>query len=176
MTDERALARAGEAAEFDSAAFESFYAATAPALAAYVRHVSGDPASVEDVVQEAFLRFLRLCRPEMDEARMRGYLYRAATTILYDQWRRRRRAGLGIKETAAPAAAAQADATVSVDVSRALATLGPRDRALVWLAYVEGASHAEIAKALGLSRLSVRVLLFRARAKLARELGGEGKS
>ncbi len=175
MTEERTLARAERAAEFDSAAFESFYAATAPALAAYVRHVSGDPTVVEDVVQEAFLRFLRLCRPGMDEAHMRGYLYRAATTILYDQWRRRRTAEQGRAE-ATPAAVANADPTVSVDVTRALNALGPRDRSLVWLAYVEGASHVEIAAALGLSRLSVRVLLFRARSKLTGILRREGNS
>jgi RNA polymerase sigma-70 factor (ECF subfamily) len=174
MTDERALTRAGAAAEFDSAAFESFYAATAPALAAYVRHVSGDPASADDVVQEAFLRFLRGGRAGMDEARMRGYVYRAATTILYDQWRRRRTAARGATGIMPPAGA-RPDPAAHLDVARALAGLTPRERALVWLAYVEGASHAEIAGTLGLSRLSVRVLLFRARGKLARALGGEGK-
>jgi RNA polymerase sigma-70 factor (ECF subfamily) len=58
-------------------------------------------------------------------------------------------------------------------MQRALGELAPRERALVWLAYVEGASHAEIAAALGLSALSVRVLLFRARGKLARILRQE---
>lgn len=175
MTDERALTGAGAAAEFDSASFESFYTATAPALAAYVRHVSGDSSSVDDVAQEAFLRLLRCGRSAMNQAAMRGYLYRAATTILYDQWRRRRTAGRGLTEVVQPHAF-RPEPAASLDVSRALAGLTPRDRALVWLAYVEGASHGEIAAALGLGRLSVRVLLFRARAKLARALGGEGKS
>jgi DNA-directed RNA polymerase specialized sigma24 family protein len=39
---------------------------------------------------------------------------------------------------------------------------------------VEGSDHAEIAASLGLSRISVRVLLFRARAKLARILRAKG--
>lgn len=45
--------------------------------------------------------------------------------------------------------------------------LKTRERALLWLAYVEGHQHAEIAEMLGLKSLSVRVLLFRARRKLA---------
>jgi RNA polymerase sigma-70 factor (ECF subfamily) len=41
-----------------------------------------------------------------------------------------------------------------------------QERALLWLAYVEGHQHTEIAEMLGLKSLSVRVLLFRARRKL----------
>jgi RNA polymerase sigma-70 factor (ECF subfamily) len=37
----------------------------------------------------------------------------------------------------------------------------------LWLAYFEGFDHGEIAAALGLREKSVRVLLFRARRKLA---------
>jgi RNA polymerase sigma-70 factor (ECF subfamily) len=35
----------------------------------------------------------------------------------------------------------------------------------LWLAYVEGMSHAEIAAATGLSAMSIRILLYRARQK-----------
>ena len=38
---------------------------------------------------------------------------------------------------------------------------------MLWLAYVEGFDHSEIAAALGISEGSVRVLLFRARRKMA---------
>ena len=50
-----------------------------------------------------------------------------------------------------------------------------RDRQLLWLAYAEGYSHQEIAQITGLASASVRILLFRARRKLARLLrtGGE---
>ena len=42
-----------------------------------------------------------------------------------------------------------------------------KERALLWLAYVETASHRDIAGALGLKESSIRVLVFRARKKLA---------
>jgi len=155
----------GTAGELDSAAFEAFYNATAAALCAYIRRISGNPAAAEDILQEAFYRFLRGSHRGMDEAQMRSYVYRAATTIVYDQYRRSRLAG-----PAAPTSAPAPDPSARIDMERALAELVPRDRALLWLAYVEGASHAEIGVALGMGRLSVRVLLFRARGKLARIL------
>ena len=60
------------------------------------------------------------------------------------------------------------------DLLRIFARLAPRDRALLWLAHVEGRSHAEIGAALGLKAISVRVMLFRARAELARRLRRAG--
>lgn len=54
-----------------------------------------------------------------------------------------------------------------VDVERVFEKLRPRERAMLWLAYVEGADHREIAEAVGVGVRSVRVLLFRARRRLA---------
>jgi len=56
-----------------------------------------------------------------------------------------------------------------------MAKLRPRDRAMVWLAYVNGSSHEEIAATLGLKTASIKMLLFRARRRLA-SLLGEGRS
>jgi len=52
------------------------------------------------------------------------------------------------------------------DVARVLAEMTPRYRQLLWMAYVEGASHVEIAQVVGLKSQSVRPLLFRAREKM----------
>ena len=54
---------------------------------------------------------------------------------------------------------------------QALSALKPAQRALLWLAYVEGFSHSEIATTLGIKEKSIRVLLFRARKNLLRVLG-----
>ena len=58
----------------------------------------------------------------------------------------------------------------TTDLTRALETLKPRERALLWLAYAEGSSHREIADSLGLKTGSIKLLLFRARRKLAAAL------
>ena len=52
----------------------------------------------------------------------------------------------------------------------AMAQMRPRDRQLLWLAYAEGYSHHEIAEVTGLASTSIRLLLFRARRKIARLL------
>ena len=54
-----------------------------------------------------------------------------------------------------------------VDLGRAMTHLKPRERDLLWLAYAQGSSHQEIADALGLKRASIKLLLFRARRRLA---------
>ena len=56
-------------------------------------------------------------------------------------------------------------------MARALATLAPRDRDMLWLAYADGASHAEIASHLGVARPSIKAMLARARGRLAERLG-----
>lgn len=68
------------------------------------------------------------------------------------------------------------DQALRLDVSRLFARLKPRERQLVWLAHVEGANHREIAAALGLRAGSIRVLLSRARCRLARLLRDNGHS
>ncbi len=168
---EETLAResAAVAAAGGEMPFEAFYASTAPALAAFIRRVSGDASTAEDVLQETYLRFLRARHAGRALGEMRSYLYRTATTIVYDQWRRPRR-----EERELDAEAQAGDPVLRIDMARAFSRLVPRERALLWLAYVEGSDHAEIAAALGLTRLSVRVLLFRARAKLARMMRASG--
>ena len=46
--------------------------------------------------------------------------------------------------------------------------LKPRERALLWLAYAQGWSHAEIAETLGLRKARLKALLWRARRRLVR--------
>ena len=56
------------------------------------------------------------------------------------------------------------------EVARTFAALKPRERALLWLAYVEQQDHQQIADSLGLARGSVKVLLSRARHRLRERL------
>jgi RNA polymerase sigma-70 factor (ECF subfamily) len=64
------------------------------------------------------------------------------------------------------------EAAARTDLTRAMARLKPRERELLWLAYAQGESHQEIAATLGLRRGSIKLLLFRARKRLAALLGG----
>ncbi len=63
---------------------------------------------------------------------------------------------------------AQIDLQAALDP--ALAQMRPRDRQILWLAHAEGYSHREIAEITGLGTASIRLMLFRARRKIARLL------
>ncbi len=158
----------------DQAAFTAFYNETAPALRGYIRRVSQDGEVADDLLQETYVRFLRAKPDVTDAASVKGYLYKTATAAIYDYWRKRRSERLWsltfrFREAVAPAEG-------SGDVSRCFEKLNPRERALLWLAYVEGYAHNEIAATLDLSEKSIKVLLFRARRNLERILRQNGLS
>jgi RNA polymerase sigma-70 factor, ECF subfamily len=160
-------------------AFRALYARAAPRLLAYARKVGGWADLAEDVVQETFVRYLSADLPVMTEDQAMSYLYRITTRLTIDRWRERERerrwlgrelASEALDEVAATAVPPPFDA----DLETALTRLKPRDRALLWLAYVEGRPHREIAAALDVAAPSVRVLLFRARRRMARILTEAG--
>ncbi len=154
------------------AAFTSFHARSTRALRAYVYRVVGNAADADDIVQEAFLRILRADVPADDEEHLRRYLYRVASNLIVDRWRRRKheQGTEMMHEPASPAPRYGDDA----DIAKIFSELKPRDRALLWLAYVEGESHEEIASSLGVGRRGVKVMLFRARRRLRDLLQARG--
>ena len=165
-------ARVPEAAApraLDQAEFLAFHARTARSLAAYLRR-SLPAEDVEDAVQEAYLRLLRTPHASLPLEERRAYLYRIAANLVNDAWRARKKTpATGVQPDALPAGAT--NQATSIDVTRAMGRLRLQERTMLWLAYVEQASHREIAAALSIKEGSVRVLLSRARQKLAAALG-----
>lgn len=155
----------------DEETFSTFYRATAPALKGYIRKMCGNSSLTEDIFQESFYRLLRANLPKMDASQMKSYLFKIATSLLIDHWRREKRERFWKDLWHAPAATQHGDGG---DISSALSTLKPSEQALLWLAYVEGFNHAEIASTLGLNEKSIRVMLFRARKRLVHVLERRG--
>jgi RNA polymerase sigma-70 factor (ECF subfamily) len=174
-----ALAAAdAEAPSVTQAEFESFYRETVRPFWGYLRRICGDRALADDLAQEAYLRFCR-ARVPASRSEWKAYLYRIGTNLAADWWRHMGRRGSSVTghDTTLPSSEdrdAEADAIRRRELDRVFSSLKPRERALLWLAYVEGLDHREIAKALGLSRASVRVLLFRARRKIGELLERKG--
>lgn len=152
-------------------AFAAFYERSARPLWAYLARVSGDPALADDLLQESFIRFLTATVPEDGEVAARRYLFRIATNLLRDHWRRPRQSSIeDIPEEIFAAADTSAAFESQAILGPALNQMRPRERQLLWLAYAEGYSHREIAAITGLASASIRLLLFRARRKMARLL------
>jgi RNA polymerase sigma-70 factor (ECF subfamily) len=153
--------------------FQVFYSQTAQPLRAYLIGASGNLTVADDLLQESYFRFLRADVKANDDTHRRNYLFRIATNLLRDQYRRRRPEVHEFPEL--PDDGNSGDrAALKSDMAQALRHLKPRDRQMLWLAYVEGLSHREIGEALGLKSDSLRPMLFRARQRLARVLRERG--
>lgn len=158
--------REHESAMTDEAKFEIFYREHSRPLWSYVCRVSGGASEIaDDVVQESFLRFLGA--PAGKRTNEKAYLYRIATNLTYDYFRRSAREIKRQANFASNAETAYEQFAAGSEMAQVFGKLKMQERALLWLAYVEGHAHGEIAEILGLKSLSVRVLLFRARRKLA---------
>ena len=160
------LGKATQAAEpsMDSDAFAAFYERSARSLWAYLSRCSGDPALADDLMQESYVRFLCASQPD-GEIASRRYLFRIATNLLRDYWRRPRTTSIDdLPENFFATAFTSLDAHALL--GPAMDRMTPRDRQLLWLAHAENYTHGEIAEITGLASASIRLLLFRARRKI----------
>ena len=158
----------------DEESFHRFYERSAPRLFAYLLRVSGERSVAEDLLQEAYCRFLSSKFSETDEASQRSYLFRIATNLMRDRWRRRREDPM--PETLPEPTSGLPAIDRQLGMRQAFQQLKARERQLLWLAYVEGSNHREISAATGLRHASIRLLLFRARHKLASLIRGNSSS
>jgi RNA polymerase sigma-70 factor, ECF subfamily len=147
----------------DEASFRVLYDATSRPLRAYLLHVCRRPDVADDLLQETYCRWLMRRHPVMDESQTRSYLFRIATNLLHDRLRSR----IDSIVPEIPERGSTPNIESRLDVRATLRQLKPRERELLWLAYVEGMNHEEIAAATGLRALSIKILLFRARRKAA---------
>ena len=159
--------------QMDEDAFRAFYDRTARSLWNYLARITGDRQAADDLLQESYYRFLRTRGTWDGESHRRAYLFRIATNLVHDGRRRARRAPIValpepdmVADIASRGDAAES-AVQRTDLRRAMGRLRPRERALLWLAYGQGHAHTEIAQTLGVKTASVKLLLFRARRKLA---------
>ncbi len=165
----------------DASAFDVLFDRWASRLLRYLERMLRDREQAEELVQEAFVRVYRARESYEPQARFSTWLYRIATNLALNELRRPRRRHVHESTddderrlepvSEGPGADAVADARrQTADVDRALAELPERQRTALWLAAVEGLSYAEVAAALSTSESSVKALVHRARAALAKRL------
>ena len=131
----------------------------------------------QDLVQEVYLRLLRADRHGAQDIRNpEAYLFTIASNLLRDRWRARREEQWPENfEQQHSADLHRSGIDAQLDIRRIMQALKPKERLLLWLAYVEGMTHTEIAAATGLAAISIRPMLFRARKKAAALLQPESK-
>jgi RNA polymerase sigma factor (sigma-70 family) len=165
-----ARARGGE-----SAAQASLYAALAPATFALIRRLAGSRTLAEDLFQDTMMAVYHQLGAFRGDAPVGAWVRQIAVSkclmYLRSPWHRAR-SGLSVDEDPG----AQSDAMLrlatpgpkaeSFDVERALASLTPTARAVVWLFEVEGYSHEEIAHSFGRSTSFSKSQLARAHSRL----------
>lgn len=160
---------AAETSAMDEETFRLFYNRTARPLRAYLSAALRDPALADDLLQESFLRMLQSrLPPRAGEEHRKNYLFRIATNLMRDHFRRAR-----LRDSPPPAGARAAwdeSFAQKEDMRRIMEELDPKQRELLWLAYVERFSHGEIAGMVGAKAESIRPMLARARQSLARLL------
>jgi RNA polymerase sigma-70 factor (ECF subfamily) len=165
--------------EMDEEAFRALYDRTARALWVYLSRMTGSRDLADDLLQETYYRFLRARAAYQSETHRRNALFQIATNLARDGHRRVRGAALvplpdGSRQRPELRSGIDiaGDTERRTDLSRAMAHLKPREREMLWLAYAQGSTHRDIAGTLGVKAESVRLLLFRARRKLAALLRG----
>ena len=183
LTDVERLGAFGEAERtflMTEETFRTFYEHTARPVWAYLARTTGDDRLADDLLQEAYYRFLRTRATFESDDHRRNYLFRIATNLVRDHRRRPHRDDRSLVETpeAVPSRADShaADRAVRrIDLARALEQMKPRERSMLWLAYAQGFSHEEIAGLLGVKKASLKALLYRARQRLLRLLVSPGE-
>ena len=159
-------------------ALAGLYEATAPAIRAYIRRHCSDRDAVDDLVQITYVKFLgsRMARGS-EERESRAYLYRIASNVIADHGRAlKRREQFERTEQEFTSSVPEEPVPEGVALLRdALGSLSRREQQLLWLLYAEEFAHKEVARIMGLSPASVRVLSFRARKKLSERLPQTGR-
>lgn len=164
MDQDGELAR--RAAAGDAAAFTALVRAHEAAVRRFLRRLAGEAA--DDLAQETFLKAWRLAGRYRGDGRYRAWLMRIAWTHFLGS----RRAGgrREAREAAVPQPEHRHDPDAAIDLERALAGLGERERAAALLCFGEGCSHAEAADIMDLPLGTLKSIVARARAALVEQL------
>jgi RNA polymerase sigma-70 factor (ECF subfamily) len=167
MDQDQDLAR--RAAAGDAAAFAALVRAHEEAVRRFLRRLVRDNADTDDLAQDVFLKAWRTGARWRGDSTYRTWLLGVAWTTFLDA----RRAGTrrAARETAAfHENRVDADPDRAIDLARALAALGERERAAALLCFGEGCSHDEAARILGLPLGTLKSVLARSRTALTARL------
>lgn len=165
----------------DRTAFDAIHARYQPRLERFARKIlaRSSPAVAEDVVQEAMLRASRALLRDDREIDLKPWLFRLTRNCALDELSRVKGGAVPLDDEdthivlTAPAGTEPEESFERRAGVRELlediATLPEAQRHALLRRELDGRSHEEIARELGLTEQSTKSLVFRARANLVRE-------
>jgi RNA polymerase sigma-70 factor (ECF subfamily) len=149
--------------------FHELYSRYADEVYRFAHWLTGNPHDAQDITSETFVRAWAATEEPRLET-VKAYLFTIARNLHRKQWRHQSR--LDVLDEAMPDRAAQPDeAAVNQDEFRrtleAVHALPEIDQTVLLLRAEQGLSYEDIAAETGLSVVTAKVKVFRARAKLA---------
>lgn len=153
------------ATQGDAAAFGQLVERHWARLVRLARSVVGE-TDAEDVVQDGLLRAWRKLSQLTEPSAFGGWVSRVVIRLCLRRARSRRTTLSSLD--ASPEPQTRSNPEAAIDVGRLLASLPPKQRAVMHLTVVEGMTDSEIAPLLGIVPSSVRAHRRRARERLAR--------
>jgi len=155
-------------------ALEELYRASSADLLRLATRLTREPAEAADVVHDVFVGLPVALRQYDERGQLGAWLRRVTARTVLQRARTRRRAEARDGRYAAdrPDSTAALDGTITAE--DALARLPLALRSVVVLKELEGMSHGEIAKTLGISATASRLRLWRGLEKLRHLLGEDG--
>jgi RNA polymerase sigma-70 factor (ECF subfamily) len=151
----------------DRAAFAALVERYQQPVGSYLWRLTRDRDLAADLTQDTFLRAYRSIAAMPTPILVRPWLYRIATNLAYDEFRRRRRFGRLLDR----ALGRQVSTTESVAIEErelvqlALERLRPTERAVLLLCAVEQLSYREVAAIVGSSPEAIRKQFTRAKER-----------
>jgi RNA polymerase sigma-70 factor (ECF subfamily) len=156
--------------------FDRLYRACYPRLLRILYAITGESASAEDCVQEAFVRAFAAWPRFRPDRPAEAWIHQIAVNTGISYRRRAKLRGIGevLRRLGRPGTAPDpADAASQSELVKALASLPPRVAADFVLRYVHGYNNREISRLEGVSERTIGARLSHAREQLARRLGPE---
>ena len=168
----------------DQSAFLPLYEKTAPGLLRFLLwKTNGDRPLSEDVLQEAYVRFLvNLDRLESDQdLAVQSYLLRIAKNCLIDKVARVPQATRphipleALGDLNDPVADSRQERAVQLrELSIAMQSINEKESEIIWMRDALGLSHKEVAHQIGITEQASRQAYVRAKRSLMAELQESG--
>lgn len=176
----------------DPKAFESLVRRHGGRVLAHLERLTGNREDAEDAFQETFRRVHERSEQYRGDGQLTNWMLTIATNLVRDNWRQRsrqrqkqanrptvslsrlatnERADLELVDTREKQPPETAvDHEQRQQVRAAVASLPPRQRTILVLAYFEGLSYADVAATLGCGVGTVKTQMFRAVRTLGKKL------